>query len=196
MHAHLAAAALLATTFVTAPLAGQTPTPLPPPPPGDPGKPLITEAPIKPGEQPAQIPETPADSITAAEIAVLAAHDATIAATQSLAPERLSARLAPTDRGAMIADGRIVLTQDEVIETTRRDFAALRSVRYDFSHRHITVLSTTTALIVADGQVTATTSDGAAFTRPFAQTIVFTRVGDVWKVAHLHSSSPPATLGR
>jgi len=149
--------------------------------------PLITEPPA--------IPAANKESITAAENAVLAAHDASIAAAEALDLDTLFSFLVPTNRGAMIAGGRITLTQDDVMTTTRRDFAGLSSIRYAYTRRHVTLLSLTSAIIVGEGNLHATTRDGGKIDRPFAQTIVFMRVGDAWKVIHLHSSTPLAGLG-
>lgn len=135
------------------------------------------------------------DSVTATETAVLATHDAMIRAIESLEFDRLSSLLVLTDRGALVADGRLTLTTGELVELIRREFAPLLAVHHTFTRRHVSILSPTTALIVAEGAITARTHDGATFTRPFAQTLVFMRIDDTWKIAHLHSSTPPATLG-
>lgn len=136
------------------------------------------------------------DSITAMENGVLAAHDAVIAAIEALEFGKLASMLVRTDRGALVADGRITLGNDEMIETLRREFAPLSRVHHTFNRRHVSLLSPTTALVVTEGTVTAHTEDGATVTRLFAQTLVFMKVDDTWKLAHLHSSAPPATLGR
>lgn len=135
------------------------------------------------------------DSLTAMETGVLATHDAVVAAIEALEFDRLAAMLVRTDRGALIADGRVTLHNDELIETVRREFAPLRRVHHTFTRRHVSILSPTTALVVTEGTVTAHTDDGASVTRPFAQTLVFMKIDDTWKLAHLHSSAPPATLG-
>lgn len=155
----------------------------------DAAKPLITT-------DPAAVSAPSEASITAAETAVLAAHEAVVAAIESLEFGRLAGLLISTDRGALVADGRITLRNDDLVETLRREFASLSQVHHTFSRRHVSILSPTTALIVTEGTVTAHASDGSTFTRPFAQTLVFMKAGDTWKLAHLHASAPPATLGR
>lgn len=137
-----------------------------------------------------------ADSITAMENSVLATHDAVIAAIEALEFGRLATMIIRTDRGALIADGRVTLSSDDLIEMLRREFAPLRRVHHTFTRRHVALLSPTTALIVAEGTITARTGNDASFSRPFAQSLVFMRVDDTWKLAHLHSSAPPAALGK
>lgn len=182
----------LATIFTAAllsfpaPLQSQTPTDAPTR--DDPGQPLIADT-------PAAIPSASAASITAIENTVLAAHDEMIAALEALDFDRLTALLVPTNRGALIADGRVTLATDAMVETIRREFAPLEHVHHTFARRHVALLSPTTALIVTEGTLTARAHDGATFTRPFAQTLVFMRIGDAWKIGHMHSSAPPATLG-
>ncbi|MBE2216153.1 MAG: nuclear transport factor 2 family protein, partial [Opitutaceae bacterium] len=144
---------------------------------------------------PAAGPAPSQESITAIENAVLATHDKVVAAIESLEFGTLAAMTISTDRGALIADGRVTLSRDDMIETIRREFAPLDGVHHTFSRRHVAVLSPTTALIVAEGTVDARTHDGGAFSRRFTQTWVFMKVDDAWKLAHLHSSTPPATLG-
>jgi len=175
-----------ALVFLAAPLQAQTPTA--PPTRDDASQPLITDT-------PAAIPPASAASITAIENAVLAAHDEMIAAIEALEFDRLSALFIATNRGALIADGRITLATDAMVETIRREFAPLTHVRHSFARRHVSLLSPTTALIVTEGTLTARTHDGTTFTRPFAQTLLFMHLDDVWKIAHMHSSTPPATLG-
>jgi hypothetical protein len=183
----------LAVWFSVTSLSAQSPTA--PVPDRAPPVPLITEPPVSTKNIPARIPTADTDSITATENAVLAIHDATIAAAEACDLEQLFSHLVPTNRGAMISNGRITLTQDDVMATTRRDFAGLTSVRYTYAQRHVTVLSPTSAIIAGDGSVTATTRDGTGFTRPFAQTIVFMRIDETWKVIHMHSSAPLEALG-
>ena len=55
----------------------------------------------------------------------------------------------------------------------------------------MTVLSPETALLVAEGESVATTTSGASFSAPFAQTVVFVLRDGAWKAIHAHQSSPP-----
>ena len=151
-------------------------------------RPLISNDPATP------LPAT-GESITAIENAVLAAHDATIAATEALDFERLDTLLLNTNRGALIIDGRVTLSRDDSVETIRRECESLQGIHYGFARRLVTLLSPNSAMIVAEGTITAHSSDGVTFTRPIAQTIVFIRAEVGWRVIHMHSSSPAESLG-
>lgn len=187
MAIHLVAILLLVSIVSHVDLAAQNAPPTRDQP--DFAKPLITEA-------PAAIPPATGDSVTATETTVLATHDAMTAAIENLEFDRLATMIIRTDRGALIADGRITLAHDDMLETLRREFAPLRGVHHTFTRRHVSIFSPTTALVVAEGAITAHGHDGATFSRPFAQTLVFLKIDDTWKIAHLHSSTPPATLGK
>lgn len=136
----------------------------------------------------------PGESITAIENAVLDAHDAMIVATEALDFPRLEALLLNTNRGALITDGRVTLSRDDAVATIRRECESLRGLHYGFARRLVTLLSPTSAMIVAEGTITAHTAEGVTFTRPVAQTIIFMRADAGWRVIHMHSSSPAGSL--
>jgi hypothetical protein len=46
------------------------------------------------------------------------------------------------------------------------------------------------AVLAAEGESTATTTAGQAFTTPFAQTVVFVLRDGAWKAIHAHQSAP------
>lgn len=186
---HARALAFLALLSVGGSAFAQTPPITPPAPPAVPGRPLLTEPPIEPSDAPANIPVSPDPSLTALENAVLAAHDAAIAALEARDLGRLAALLLPTNRGAMIVDGKLILTRDEVLDARRREFAELSQVNYAYRQRHVTVLSPTTAILVGDGVLTALVADGTRVERPFAHTVVLTNHDASWKIAHWHSST-------
>lgn len=159
-------------------------------------KALVTPAPLPTETTPVAIPLSPGPSTTAIENSVLAAHDAFLAAIEALEFEKLAAMTVRTNRGALVADGRTTLSNDEMVARIERDFATLDTVHHAFDRRLVSLLSPTTALIVAEGTVTARGTDGGSFTRPITQTLIFMRVDETWKVVHLHASTPPAVLGR
>jgi hypothetical protein len=125
------------------------------------------------------------------EQAVLACHDQTLAAAEALDLDHLLGFVAETDRGSMIGNGRLFLTRSDTVANTRERFKGIKTIKYKTHERHVTVLSRTSALITTTGEVHATTTDGQAFSRPYAQTIVFVVVAGSWRVLHMHSSNPP-----
>ena len=93
------------------------------------------------------------------------------------------------NKGVLVQDGRLYLSRQEALESTRRGFAALKSVQYRFSDQHVTLLSPTIALVVQQGSVAATLGDGRSISRPFIQTVVMVSTNGQWKVYHAHRSS-------
>lgn len=130
------------------------------------------------------------DERAAIEQAVLACHDQTIAAAETLDLDRLFSFLAANDRGSMIANGRLFLTRDDTIADTREGFQNLASLKYETHERHVSVLSRTAALLITTGVLHGRTADGRAFSTPYAHSIVFVFQDGVWRVLHLHSSAP------
>lgn len=131
------------------------------------------------------------DERAAIEQAVLACHDQTLAAAEALDLDRLLSFVADTDRGSMISNGRLFLTRGDTVANTQERFKGIKAIRYETHERHLTVLSRTSALMTTTGLAYATTTDGRAFSVPYAQTIVFVLKDGAWRVLHMHSSSPP-----
>lgn len=127
---------------------------------------------------------------TAIEQAVLACHDQTLAAVAARDLDRLFGFLAATDRGSMISNGRLLLTRDEVIASTRRQFQGIAALQYETRERHVTVLSPTAALLVTTGQTRLTDAGGREIVAPYVQTLVWVLRDGRWQVLHLHSSAP------
>lgn len=150
--------------------------------------PLISTDPVKPKD-------VPAESVAAMETAVLRAHDAMVAAAEALDLDRLFEGMLQTNRGAMIVDGQLTLTRDDVIATTRRNFADIAKIHYEYVERHVTLLSPTSAIITGTGHTRLTRTTGETSTSPFTQTLVFMLVDKSWKVIHMHSSTPRPSLG-
>ena len=113
-------------------------------------------------------------------------------AAQSLDAEKLFSYVLENDKGALIEDGKVLLTRGSALEATRQGLQGLREVSYRFDQQHVTLLSPTIALAVGEGVSTATTSTGRNLSVPFAQSVVLVKSGGVWKVAHAHRSIPPA----
>ena len=194
MHARPVAALvafLAASTF--APAQPTTPSPASSPEPSD--TPLITESPFADERPPASIPTSHDPSLTALENAVLAAHDVILAAIESRNLHALAASHLETNRGAMIVDGRMTLTRDDVLNVRQHEFAQFQRLNYGYTQRHVTMLSATSALLVGTGTATGTVHDGSTFEHPFAHTLVFMNSGGAWKVVHWHASTPRPHLG-
>jgi hypothetical protein len=94
------------------------------------------------------------------------------------------------DRGALVQNGRVMLTREKALESTREGFVGVRKVRYAIGQEHVTMLAKDLALVVSDGESHFELDDGRSFGTPFAQSVILKRVAGVWKVLHAHRSFP------
>lgn len=195
MPRHPAAAALVLVLAASLTAFAQVPARAPGAAPDVPPTPLLTEPPLETDTPPITIPESPDPSITALENAVLATHDAFLAALEMRDDRRLAAALTRTNRGAMIVDGRLILTTDDLLESHRGDFAEVRHLHYSYTQRHVTILSATSAMLVGTGTAHGQALDGTSLERTFAHTFVFLGGEAGWRIVHWHSSTPRPRLG-
>jgi hypothetical protein len=93
-------------------------------------------------------------------------------------------------QGALVQNGRVFLTREKALETTREGFVGVRKVRYAIGQEHVTMMANDLALVVSDGQSHFEMEDGRLFDTPFAQSVILKRVAGVWKVLHAHRSFP------
>jgi hypothetical protein len=113
-------------------------------------------------------------------------------AAEGLDADKVFSFVLENDKGALVQNGRLMLTRTEALETTKQGFQGLQKVAYKLDPQHITILSPTIALAVGEGTSFATTKDGRTFTTPFAQSVVFVLTNSEWKVLHAHRSFPLA----
>jgi uncharacterized protein (TIGR02246 family) len=137
----------------------------------------------------------PASSLSAAERAVVEKSILETSAQMTEAAEdrdidRLFGFMLDTDRGSVIQNGRVLLTRTEALEQTKKNMSGISSIQYRWKQQHVTVVSPTVALLIAEGESSATTEQGQSFTAPFAQTVVFVLNDGRWRALHAHQSSP------
>jgi ketosteroid isomerase-like protein len=125
----------------------------------------------------------------AAEKAVLETHAALIAVAENRDVETMFSYILENDKGAIIQDGQL-MSRQEALEQIRRGFGRVTQIDYDFKQRNIKMLSPTIALMTASGTTTSTIDTGESFTSTFANTSVFVRQDDGWKIIHGHHSIP------
>lgn len=94
------------------------------------------------------------------------------------------------DRGALVQNGRVLLTREKALESTREGYVGVRKVKYVMGQEHVTMLAKDLALVVSDGQSQIELDDGRAFATSFAQSVLLKRVDGIWKVLHAHRSFP------
>jgi hypothetical protein len=113
-------------------------------------------------------------------------------AAQALDPDKVFSFVLENDQGALAQNGRLFLTRQEALESTKQGFQGLRKVSYRFDEQHVTLLSPTVALAVGGGESSATLDDGRTLSTHFVQSVVFVLTNGEWKVFHSHRSFPPA----
>jgi hypothetical protein len=124
------------------------------------------------------------------QAAVLEVHAGMTKAGQDVDADRLFSFILDNDKGSIIQNGVLLLTREQALAEVSGSFRGVRSVEYRWKQKYVTVLSPTVALLVAEGDASATTEQGGSFTSPMAQTAVFVLNGGKWKVLHAHYSSP------
>jgi len=113
-------------------------------------------------------------------------------AAENLDPDKVFSFVLENDAGALAQNGRLFLTRQEALESTKRGFQTLQKVEYRFDQQHVTLLSPTIALAAGEGSSSATMQEGATISTRFAQSVVFVLTNGEWKVFHAHRSSLPA----
>ena len=104
--------------------------------------------------------------------------------------DRLFSFMLDTDKGSIIQNGEFMATRQDALQRVKNNFVRVSKVEYRWNRQHVTVLAPDVALLTAEGESTATTTEGQVFTVPFAQTVVFVLKDGRWKALHGHQSSP------
>jgi uncharacterized protein (TIGR02246 family) len=124
------------------------------------------------------------------EAAVLDTSAKMTQAAQALDADLMFSFMLETNKGSVIQNGIIALTREQALDQVRRGFRGLSKIEYRWKQQHVTVVSPTLAILVGEGESTATTQQGDTFMTPFAQTQVYALKDGRWKVLHAHHSSP------
>ena len=127
---------------------------------------------------------------SAIEAAVLAVHAEMTRAGEAGDADRLFSYMLDTDKGSVVQNGVILTTRREALEQVRANLGRISKIQYRWTRELVTVLSPESAVLVAEGESTATTASGDTFTAPFVQTVVFVLRGGAWRAIHAHQSSP------
>jgi len=126
------------------------------------------------------------------EDAVLAVSAEMTEAGEAVDADRLFSFMLETDKGSVIQNGVVMVTRREALEQVRSNLRGISRIQYRWKNQYVRVLSPEVAVLVAEGESTATTAAGDRFATPFAQTVVFVREAGGWKAIHAHQSSPRA----
>ena len=111
-------------------------------------------------------------------------------AAEAVDPERLFTFMLDTAKGSVIQNGMFLATREEALQRVKTNLRGISKMAYRWKRQHVTVLSADVALLTAEGESIATTTDSQVFTTPFAQTVVFVLREGHWKAIHAHQSSP------
>ena len=126
----------------------------------------------------------------AIEKAILSVHAEMKKAAENLDAEALYDHVLDTGTPPIVEDGRLARTRQDAAQSTKRGLQGLKKLSYSYDRHHVTVISPTAALWVAEGSALATIADGREISAPFAETIVFVQRDGQWKVLHAHRSAP------
>lgn len=124
------------------------------------------------------------------EKAVLTTNAEMERAAEAVDAERLFTFMLETDKGSVIQNGVFLATREEALHRVKTNLRGISTIEYRWKRQHVTVLSADVALLTAEGESIATTTEGQVFTTPFAQTVVFVMREGRWKALHAHQSSP------
>jgi len=124
--------------------------------------------------------------------AVLARLAEIQSAAEALDPDKVFNFVLENDAGALAQNGKLFLTRQDALESTKQAFQRLQKVSYQFDQQHVALLSPTVALATGEGSSSATTAEGRTITTRFAQSVVLVLTNGEWKVFHAHRSFPPA----
>jgi len=134
----------------------------------------------------------PAPTDAAVEQAVLAANAAMIADANRMDMDAFFGAIIDAGRGTIVQNAEIFATRAEARAAVERGLRGVKTIDRRFDHPKITVLSPETALLVSDGNVTATLEDGRVMTSRFAVSLVWVLRDGRWQILHGHYSTPPA----
>ena len=114
-------------------------------------------------------------------------------AARTLDPDKVFRFVMENEKGSLIQNGKLFLTREAALKSTKQGFQGLAKVSYRFEQQHVTVLSPTVVLATGEGVTSATTDTGRVLSTRFAQSVVLVLTDGEWKVLHAHRSFPPAT---
>jgi hypothetical protein len=80
---------------------------------------------------------------------VLAAYDGMVASAEALNVDELYRQVLDNDEGALAVNGQLLLTRAAALERTRANFSGIAKLKYHVAERHVTMLATGAAVLVA-----------------------------------------------
>lgn len=124
------------------------------------------------------------------EKAVAETHAQTLQYAEQLNLDKAISSVLENDKGSFIRDGELLMTRKDVLDVFKEAYARLQKQDIEVGRQNVIVLSHDIALLIGEGTSSATTTDGRTFSSRWAETVVYVRVDNEWKVLHAHQSLP------
>jgi len=109
--------------------------------------------------------------------------------------DRLFSYMLPNAKGSIVLNGNLFLTREAALSAIKAGARSGAAVKYRWKNLLVTVISPTTALLVAEGESEIRPAPGdAPIVAPFAQSILFVLTDGQWRALHAHQSATPAEV--
>jgi ketosteroid isomerase-like protein len=138
----------------------------------------------------AQPKPEPAVAEEAIKKAVLETNTRMAEAANSMDVDAFFTFIVDTDKCVIVRNGTVFKTRQEAMQAVKRGYMGIAKVDRRFENPQVTVISPEVALLVSEGTVSATLTDGRNLDARFAVSLVFVHRGGQWKVLHGHYSVP------
>lgn len=92
--------------------------------------------------------------------------------------------------GVIIENGAVRESRQEALDATNAGFQRVQSIKYQYDHHRVTILSRHAAIWIGNGTTNAVLDDGRQVAAPFAESAVFVRQDGKWMIRHAHFSRP------
>ncbi|MEO8596895.1 MAG: nuclear transport factor 2 family protein [Candidatus Solibacter sp.] len=125
------------------------------------------------------------------EKAVLEVNAQMTAASEDLDIDRLFSYVLPNERGSIVLNGKLYVTREEALAAVKSAARGGATVKYAWKKLLVTVISPSTALLVAEGEsVIRPDSDSEhPVVTPFVQSLLFVLADGKWKALHAHQTA-------
>ncbi|MFC1692745.1 nuclear transport factor 2 family protein [Candidatus Latescibacterota bacterium] len=122
--------------------------------------------------------------------ACITKHAEMLESALSVDADGLFSHFADNSEGALAYDGVLHVTRESALNVVREGFSGLKEQEFEMVKEYVNVISPEVAVLTGTGTSKGTTKAGETFGGPFVVSIVFVKVGDEWKVLHMHESLP------
>ena len=130
---------------------------------------------------------------SAIEKAILEVNTQMAQASEARDIDRLFSYMLPNAKGSIVLNGNLFLTREAALAAIKAGARSGATVKYRWKNLLVTVISPTTALLVAEGEseVRPAQNPDTPIVTPFAQSILFVLTDGQWRALHAHQSALP-----